>query len=54
MGGTAFDRAAGRDERLRGNEAAEDSRATVVRAESAKEIDIEQLQVEALEKAVQV
>jgi hypothetical protein len=50
----ALDRPARRDQRLRSNEAAENSRATVVRTESAKEIGIERLQIEALEKAVKV
>ena len=50
----AFDRPARRDERLCSNEAAENSRAPIVGTESAKEIDIERLQIEALEKAAEV
>ena len=54
MCGAAFDRPACRNERLRGHEAAENSRAAIVGAESTKEIGIERLQVEPLEKAVEV
>ena len=46
-----FDRPAGCNERLRGDEAAEDSRATVVWTESAEEIGVEPLQIEPLKKA---
>lgn len=50
----AFDRPARGDERLGGDEASKNSRATVVRTESAEEIGIQPLQVEPLEKAVEM
>ena len=50
----AVDRPARRDERLRSHEAAEDSRATIVGTEPAEEIGIEPLQIESLEKAMEV
>jgi len=54
MGGPAFDGPARCDQRLRGNEATEDPRSAIVGTESAKEIDIERLEVEPFEKAVEV
>ena len=50
----ALDRSARCDERLRSDQAAENPRPTVVGTESTKEIAIEKLQIEALEKAGEV
>ena len=54
MRDATLDGSARRYQRLRSDEAAEDSRPAVVGAESAKEIVIEQLEVEALEQAGEV
>ena len=50
MGDPPFHRPARGDQRLGGNEAAEDARSPVVRAEAPKEVEIEGLEVEPLEK----
>lgn len=54
MGDTAFDRPAGRDQGLSGDEATKDAWSAVVRAEPAEEIAVEPLQIQSLEKAAEV
>lgn len=50
----SLDRPAGGYERLSGDEATKDSRATIVKTESAEEIRIERLEIEPLEKAIEM
>lgn len=47
------DRATRRDERLRRDEPPEDSGASVVRAEPAEEVDVEKLEIEPIQEAVE-
>jgi hypothetical protein len=54
MGDATLNRPARRDERLGGDEAAENPRAAIVGTESAKKIDVERLQVEPREKAFEI
>jgi hypothetical protein len=54
MGDAALDGAAGRNQRLSGDQAAKDTRPPVAGTEPAKEIAVEPLQIEPPEEAVEV
>lgn len=54
MGDATLDGAARRNQRLRRDEASENARAAIVRAEPAEQIEVEGLEIEPIEETIEL